>query len=107
MSKEIEETIKASREMSHKWTPADILAKLLEETGEFSAAIQTERGVLNKQREHREHTFEEAADSFICILDALAETHKDISEEKVLQLLEKWIRLKREKWIVKLTPKKE
>lgn len=79
------------------WAISDVIAKLFEEAGEFSEAVQIERGMINKKREY-DAPFYEAADSMICIIDALSRLYPSRSPSQICTLLHHALRRKGGIW---------
>ncbi|AVH85403.1 hypothetical protein RsoM2USA_476 [Ralstonia phage RsoM2USA] len=73
------------------------LAKLTEEHGEFSTAIQIERGHL-PHKTASESSFGEAADMMIVILDVLRSHHSDLDDESIIEEIMVQLGLKNNKW---------
>lgn len=101
------EIIESSRSIEDKakamgWSVSDVLSKSIEELGEFSEATQIERGkITNKPRKENE-TFFEAADVMICVIDALARTHKNMTETEICENLKDAVTVKIDKWVSKV-----
>ena len=73
------------------------LAKLTEEHGEFSTAVQIERGHL-PHKTTNESSFGEAADMMIVILDVLRSHHSDLDDEAIIEEIMVQLGLKNNKW---------
>jgi NTP pyrophosphatase (non-canonical NTP hydrolase) len=96
-----------------KRTATFSIAKLFEESGEFAQASLAKSGFTNKKKlKHNEQVFEEAADSFIMILDTIGKVYKDqlesgnITEKKLIDKIFKWIPIKMQKWEKVVSSKK-
>lgn len=90
-----------------KKTVAFLLAKFLEEAGEFSQASLTKSGDLPKKKlKHKDHVFEEACDSIIMILDTVGRLYRKeikagkLTEEDLLNKILGQIPTKINKWKV-------
>lgn len=86
-------------------TACFVLAKLLEEAGEFAQASLAKNGDINpKKLKHPEQVFEEAADTIICVLDTIGRIYKHeitagkLTEDKITKKIAKWIPIKMKKW---------
>ena len=86
-----------------EWKVSDILAKSMEELGEFSTACLIKQGkIRNKTLEHDHQPFEEAADVLICMLDAITRLYPNMAASEVYPLFLYWIDKKRQKWVDKV-----
>lgn len=99
----IYDTIKLSRELQPiaedmDWSISDVLAKVTEELGEFSEAVQIERGKLKKKKRVLDAPFYEAADVMQCLLDALSRLYPDRSPAQICILVHHALRSKDMKW---------
>ena len=96
--KEVFNIIDCGREVDPvKWTVADAIAKLAEEAGEFSQAIQTKVGKLKKNLPPNSD-FEEGADVVMCAIDVLSQANLDKTPEEIIEGLTKAIAKKIPKW---------
>ena len=95
MKQILEQIVKTGR-TSDKMPVLGSLAKAQSELGEFAEAILIEEGLVDKPLP--ESAFGEAADTIICILDALGKRYPEISAEWVIQNLETYLVRKHNKW---------
>ena len=85
------------------WQVSDILAKSVEELGEFSTACLIKQGkIRNKTLEHADQPFDEAADVMICLLDAITRLYPDMPASEVYILFLCYVDKKRAKWVDKV-----
>jgi NTP pyrophosphatase (non-canonical NTP hydrolase) len=81
------------------------IAKLFEESGEFAQASLSKGGYTSKKKlKHKDHVFEEAADSLIMILDVIGRVYKkelesgEMTERDLIEKIFVWIPIKMQKW---------
>jgi len=96
-------TIKLSRKLqpvaeANDWSISDVLSKAIEELGEFSEAVQIERGKMKNKMKKLDAPFYEAADVMQCILDTLSRLHPNKSPAQICTLLYHALRSKDKKW---------
>lgn len=71
-----------------KWTPAQAVAKLFEEGGELSEAVQVVKGDLIKDKGiTAEDIFLEGADVIMCAVDVVSQMNLDLSPEEIIERL--------------------
>lgn len=72
-----------------KWTPANAVAKLFEEGGELSEAVQVVNGDLVKDNKNitAEDVFLEGADVIMCTVDVVSQMNLDLSPDEVIERL--------------------
>jgi len=80
------------------WSISDVLAKLAEESGEYTEAIQIERGKMPHKEKEPDAAFYEAADVITCLVDGLARTYPNKSPAQLCILLHHAIRKKGKVW---------
>lgn len=96
--KSVKQIIKTSRNIEDvSWSIPDVLAKSIEELGEFSEAVQVERGLINKECPSNEE-FREAADVMICMIDILCKLNPHMTEDDIYNELNAAITKKTNKW---------
>lgn len=99
MRKIINEIIQISRSVNNEiWSPSDRIAKLFEEGGELSEAVQIKNGKLKHKERKEDNDFEECADVIQCALDALCSVNLDMSETEIVDKLIYFIKMKNIKW---------
>ena len=84
------------------WTIGDVLAQLLQETGEFSEQVMIRAGKLPHKEPEHEGVFLEAADAINCIVDAVAKLYPNDSPSEVLTKLSNAIDKKSDIWVDKV-----
>jgi NTP pyrophosphatase (non-canonical NTP hydrolase) len=80
------------------WTPADVLAKLLEEGGELSTAVQIKNGKLPTKTQEDGEEFDECADVINCAVDAVSQVNRDLSPEEIIDRIRDSLVQKNKKW---------
>lgn len=85
------------------WEVAEIIAQSTQEMGEFSEASMIKNGTIrHKELEHDNHPFEEAADTMICIMDALSRLYPHMPASQVYCTFLYWMTRKTDKWVNKV-----
>lgn len=84
-----------------KWVVSDAVAKLFEEGGEFSQAIQTKVGKLKKDLPKNAH-FDECADVIMCTLDTLSQACPELSPAELISRIIEYIHIKVPIWQKKI-----
>lgn len=86
-----------------EWGVSDVLAKSIEELGEFSTACLIKQGkIRDKILEHDYQPFEEAADTMICMLDAITRLYPNMAASEIYILFLHYVDSKRKKWVDKV-----
>jgi hypothetical protein len=98
------ETIKASRKVQDKneaigWSTTAVLAKMMEECGEFSEATLIAMGLTRHKEMEVDDPLLEAADVIICLMDALQRLYPKKAPDELYVSLSAAIDRKRERWI--------
>jgi len=84
---------------SQGWSISDVLVKTMEEVGEYSEAIQIERGKMPPHKTQELNApFDEAADVYITVIDGLCRTYPNKSLAEITTMLEHSCRKKCTKW---------
>jgi hypothetical protein len=91
------EIIKQGRGIKYHFPPLARLGKLFEEGGEFSETVLHNQGYL-PHKTPKESPFGEAADVLICLVDTLASLYPELSPERIGEILESQLLIKRGKW---------
>jgi len=104
------ETIRDSRKLqplaeADGWEISDVLAKATEELGEFSEAVQIERGKITNKPRELDAPFHEAADVIICMMDALARLYPEKPASEIYVCVLYGLDRKRAKWVNKVQEK--
>jgi NTP pyrophosphatase (non-canonical NTP hydrolase) len=81
-----------------QWTPSDVLAKLGEEAGELSRAVQIKRGKLPSKTQPDGEEFRECADVINCAIDAVSQVNRDLTPEEIIARLQLAMIEKNAKW---------
>ena len=81
-----------------KWTPSDVLAKLLEEAGELSTAIQIKRGKMPSKTQDDGEEIDECADVINCAIDAISQVNRELSTDEIINKLMNSLIKKNMKW---------
>ena len=102
-------TIKLSRKLrpfaeQAEWSIADVLTKATEELGEFSEAVQIERGKFPHKTRELDAPFYEAADLIQCVMDVLSRLYSTKSPAEICTLVHHAINSKNVKWEAVVTP---
>lgn len=87
------------------WGIGDVIAKSTEELGEFSEAVQIERGKITNKPRELDAPFHEAADVIICMVDALARIYPNKSASEIYVSLLAGVDRKRGIWVNKVQNK--
>jgi hypothetical protein len=95
--KQLIEIIEQGRSIKYPFPPLARLGKLFEEGGEFSETVLYSQGYLT-HKAPKESPFGEAADVMICLVDTLASIYPELSSERIVEILESQILIKRGKW---------
>lgn len=97
MQKLLTEIINQSKQPDNLLPPQLRTTKLMEEVGEFAETVLIAHGYL-KHKNPKERPEGEAADVVICTLDTLAGVYPELSSERIVEMLDKQLRLKASKW---------
>ena len=81
-----------------RWLPSDVLAKLAEECGELSKAVQIKNGKLPSKTQPDGEEIEECADVINCAIDAISQVNRDLTDEELLRRLIAAMLKKNKKW---------
>ena len=84
------------------WVIGDVIAQATQELGEFSEQVMIKEGKLPHKTPESYGVFLEAADVIICVVDAVAKQHPNMSPAQVLSHLGWAINKKGDKWTEKV-----
>jgi NTP pyrophosphatase (non-canonical NTP hydrolase) len=81
-----------------RWLPSDVLAKLFEEGGELSTAVQIKNGKLPLKSQEDGEEFDECADVINCAIDAVSQVNRDLSPDEIINRIKDSLIRKNKKW---------
>lgn len=90
--------LKARKSAGVTRNASDVMCNLATEFGQFSEAVQVERGIVTRDDAlELNASISEGADMIICILDVLAKTHPNRSPSEICTLLHREITVRSDK----------